>query len=107
MLGLENSPRNKLYFALGAMLSTPASQKQAALVYQKVSATQQKIKAKAKELGLDEDFIYLPYADATQDALASYGVGNVRFMKGVAGAYDPTGFFQSRVPGGFKISRVV
>lgn len=106
MLGLERSPRNKLYFALGATLLTEESVKQFPQVYQKIAAAKQKIKAYAGSLGSNEDFIYLPYADATQDPIGNYGSDNVNFMKQVAKKYDPNGFFQSRVPGGFKIDRV-
>ena len=52
-------------------------------------------------------YIALNYADASQDPLASYGKENVEFLRAVGARYDPTGFFQYRVPGGFKVSRVV
>ena len=52
------------------------------------------------------DWRYLNYVNPTQDPLASYGQDNVDFMKQVAATYDANGFFQTRVTGGFKISRV-
>ncbi|KMU78327.1 hypothetical protein CISG_06563 [Coccidioides immitis RMSCC 3703] len=52
------------------------------------------------------EYVYLNYADAGQDPLGSYGPENVAFMKDVARQYDPDGFWQQRVPGGFKLSRV-
>jgi hypothetical protein len=52
-------------------------------------------------------YVALNYADASQDPLASYGRENVEFLRAVAAKYDPTGFFQSRVPGGFKVARVI
>ncbi|OAL23718.1 hypothetical protein AYO20_10923 [Fonsecaea nubica] len=52
------------------------------------------------------DYLYANYADMTQDPLGSYGPENVAFMKEVARKYDPEVFWQKRVPGGFKISRV-
>lgn len=54
--------------------------------------------------GADLDLVYMNYADATQDPLGSYGERNVHFMKSVARRYDPEGFCQSAVPGGFKTS---
>lgn len=45
--------------------------------------------AYAKSLSTDNEFIYLDYADAGQDPLASYGAENVRKMKGAARRYDP------------------
>jgi hypothetical protein len=59
----------------------------------------------AKEAAL-ADWVYLNYADPSQDPLGSYGPHNVAFLKEVAGRYDPKGWWQRRVPGGFKISRV-
>ncbi|KAH7374575.1 hypothetical protein B0T11DRAFT_344258 [Plectosphaerella cucumerina] len=51
------------------------------------------------------DLVYLNYAAANQDPIGSYGTENVQFMKNVAVRYDPEGFFQKRVPGGFKVGR--
>ncbi|KAI0877362.1 hypothetical protein GGS24DRAFT_447517 [Hypoxylon argillaceum] len=54
----------------------------------------------------DMKFIYLNYADSDQDPLGSYGVANIQLMKDVAAKYDPVGVFQTRIPGGYKISQV-
>ena len=62
--------------------------------------------AKAVELGVDSPFLYLPYSYSWQDPLAGYGAANVAFMKQVSKKYDPTGVFQTQVPGGFKVSAV-
>ena len=51
-------------------------------------------------------FRYLNYCEGTQDPFATYGSDNIRKMKDAAAKYDPTGVFQTRVPGGFKISKV-
>lgn len=52
------------------------------------------------------DFRYLNYSDISQDPLRTYGESSVKKMQEVAFKYDPTGIFQTRVPGGFKISDV-
>ncbi|KAF4984892.1 hypothetical protein FZEAL_45 [Fusarium zealandicum] len=52
------------------------------------------------------DWEYLNYADFTQDPLKAYGPENVEFIRAVAHKYDPLGIFQTRMPGGFKISHV-
>ncbi|KAJ9634483.1 hypothetical protein H2204_006308 [Knufia peltigerae] len=52
------------------------------------------------------EWVYSNYADMSQDPLTSYGPENVAFMKEMAAKYDPEGFWQKRVPGGFKLSRV-
>jgi hypothetical protein len=49
---------------------------------------------------------YLNYVNPTQDPLKSYGPENVRLMKQASAKYDPQGFFQKRVSGGFKVSKV-
>lgn len=41
-----------------------------------------------------------------QDPLGSYGAENVAKIRAAAAKYDPEHVFQSRVPGGFKISKV-
>jgi hypothetical protein len=51
-------------------------------------------------------WVYLNYAGSWQDPLGSYGPKNVGFMKKVSAKYDPKGFWQKRVPGGFKLSNV-
>ncbi|KAF2636949.1 FAD-binding domain-containing protein [Massarina eburnea CBS 473.64] len=52
------------------------------------------------------EFVYLNYADKSQDPLGSYGPENLAFMREVAARYDPKGWWQRMVPGGFKLARV-
>lgn len=59
----------------------------------------------AKSVGSDVDWKYLNYAHDTQDPLAGYGAENVELIAAAAAKYDPEGIFQTRVPGGFKISK--
>ena len=65
-----------------------------------------RIRAYAVSIGADNPYLYLDYADITQDPLASYGAENVKKMRAAAKKYDPEGVFQNLVPGGFKISKV-
>ncbi|KAF1952218.1 FAD binding domain-containing protein [Byssothecium circinans] len=64
------------------------------------------IKEFAASIGATRGYLYLDYADITQDPLASYGRENVKKMKAVAAKYDSFGVFQNLVPGGFKLSKV-
>lgn len=57
----------------------------------------------AKSLGLWDEFIFLNDAGFYQDPLHSYGQDNFELMKAAQQAYDPTGVFQSLLPGGFKL----
>ncbi|GKT52211.1 FAD-dependent monooxygenase yanF [Colletotrichum spaethianum] len=107
MLGLERNLRNKVLVVPGVTLQTSNSESQYPGVYQQVAAMAQRIQAFAKSVGSSEDFTYLNYADTTQDPLGSYGAANVKHIRKVANKYDPYSFFQRRVPGGFKIDRVV
>ncbi|EXJ79874.1 hypothetical protein A1O3_08159 [Capronia epimyces CBS 606.96] len=59
-----------------------------------------------KKHNLYTEFEYLDYADISQNPLKGYGSANVKKIKTVAKKYDPTGVFQTLVPGGFKISKV-
>lgn len=61
----------------------------------------------AATLDANLPLVYLNYADASQDPLGSYGKLNFQHIRRVAAKYDPTGVFQTRVPVGFKISRVL
>lgn len=57
----------------------------------------------ARELGLLDPYLYLNYAGAGQDPIASYGEENVQRLRSIAQAVDPDGIFRTQVPGGFKI----
>lgn len=106
MLGLERDSRNKIIFILGVTLIGPNKEDMASQLYQQVTAIYAKVEAYSKSIGRSEDFTYLPYADARQDPIGSYGAANIEHIRNVANKYDPNGFFQRRVPGGFKIDRV-
>lgn len=106
MLGIEGDSRNKIFFITGVTLLTPDSQSKYSQVNQKLAAMMRRVNTFANAIGKGVDFTYLPYADAAQDPLGSYGDANVKYMKEVARKYDPTCFFQRMVSGGFKINRV-
>ncbi|KAL2066378.1 hypothetical protein VTL71DRAFT_2449 [Oculimacula yallundae] len=46
---------------------------------------------------------YLNYADKTQQPIKGYGSANVDKLRAASKKYDPTGMFQTMVPGGFKL----
>jgi hypothetical protein len=52
------------------------------------------------------DWQFMNYADKQQDPLASYGAENVEKIRAAAKKVDAQGVFQTKAPGGFKISRV-
>lgn len=53
--------------------------------------------------GLYHRFKYLNYASYDQDPIAGYGPEVRSFLKAVSRKYDPSGFFQRAMPGGFKL----
>jgi hypothetical protein len=61
------------------------------------------IEALASQTGDLNPWIYVNYADVTQDVIASYGAANVQKLNAVGARVDPRGFFQKAQPGGFKL----
>ena len=57
-----------------------------------------------KAAGLFYRFKYLNYAAPFQDPISSYGPASKVQLQAVGEEYDPEGFFQTSVPGGFKLS---
>ena len=57
-----------------------------------------------KAAGLYERFKYLNYASPYQDPITSYGPASNAQLQAVSRKYDPKGFFQSGIPGPFKLS---
>jgi hypothetical protein len=104
MLGLDNVHHNAVMWTAGVEVELD----EAALA--KAQAEMSKFTAQVKEYSKsvngDLDFLFLNYADASQDPLGSYGSTNIKHIRTTAAKYDPTGVFQRRIPGGFKISRV-
>ncbi|KAI1094302.1 hypothetical protein F5B19DRAFT_490727 [Rostrohypoxylon terebratum] len=104
IMGVEDQPVNGLLFAAIVMVKTS---EQEAFVYPKVKAWVEDVRkfASTVENG-NLPWIYMNYADKSQDVLGSYGIDNVRKMRDAAAKYDPKQIFQKLCPGGFKISHV-
>lgn len=64
-----------------------------------------RIVAMAKTKGLWTNWIYLNYADRSQDPISGYGAANQKHLRAVSAKYDPRKVFQKKVPGGFKLFR--
>ena len=58
----------------------------------------------ARDAGKYNEYVYLNYADGSQNPLSGYGDESVEYMREVARRYDPDGVFETQVPGGFKVS---
>ncbi|KAJ3956032.1 hypothetical protein N0V92_007429 [Colletotrichum tropicale] len=104
VLGLETSLTHNSIIWLGQVQTRTAEQE--ALAHAKLAATTAELEAFAEANGKATPWRYLNYVNPAQDPIKTYGEENVKFLKEVAAKYDPTGVFQTRVPGGFKISKV-
>ncbi|EPS35944.1 hypothetical protein H072_10559 [Dactylellina haptotyla CBS 200.50] len=59
--------------------------------------------AKAKLLGVSHPYYYLNYARKQDNPIGSYGTESLKRLRAASAMWDPSGVFQKRVPGGFKI----
>lgn len=105
IMGIERHAHNGILFAATAMVKTP---EQEAFVYPKVKRWIDDLTEYAATIeGGLQNWIYLNYADRSQEVLRSYGEENVGKIRDAADKYDPEGIFQTLCPGGFKIREVV
>lgn len=104
VLGLDSSlTKNAVLFLLTLKTKTEADE---AIIHARGAVFFANVDEAVKISGNSLPFVYLNYANPSQDPLGSYGTENVAFMRDISTKYDPQGLFQRRVPGGFKISRV-
>ncbi|EGY22079.1 FAD binding domain-containing protein [Verticillium dahliae VdLs.17] len=104
VLGLDKTLTEDSIIWLGeAFINTHAVE---ALFQSKLAVVSAQLEAYAESIGANTQWRYLNYVNPTQNPLKSYGPENVAFIKKVAQEYDPSGFFQTRLSGGFKISNV-
>ncbi|KAI0016494.1 FAD binding domain-containing protein [Xylariomycetidae sp. FL0641] len=106
VLGRETDARDAVLWTLGVSVDPRVGAGRCARARAEVLKATARAEAEARQAGTLVDFLYMNYAAPTQDALGSYGADNVRFLREVAARYDPAAAFQTRIPGGFKISRV-
>lgn len=63
----------------------------------------EQIENAAKDRGVYHAYKYLNYANAGQAVFDGYGQASKAYLQAMSRRYDPHGFFQTRVPGGFKL----
>ncbi|KAH7394864.1 hypothetical protein DE146DRAFT_658558 [Phaeosphaeria sp. MPI-PUGE-AT-0046c] len=103
VMGLDNVKTNSIMLLFDIAVKSAAEEALARPLL-KSYALKMQAAAKAKD-GL-VDWQFLNYADSWQDPLASYGAENVEKIRKAARRVDPKGVFQTKAPGGFKISKV-
>ena len=74
-----------------------------ALVNEKARELYARSEDAARELGVQNDYLYLNYAAEWQDPIAGYGPEVKARLQRTSRKYDPRGTFQRQVPGGFKL----
>ncbi|KAM0277139.1 hypothetical protein ACHAQH_006033 [Verticillium albo-atrum] len=101
----ENLPSTSILFESRATLLA-ADAKYEGVVKSKTARVIEELRSFSASKENYSSYLYMNYAGPEQDVIGSYGAENVQFLKETAAKYDPTGFFQYRIPGGFKVSRV-
>ncbi|KAH0430788.1 FAD binding domain-containing protein [Colletotrichum camelliae] len=103
MLGLENMEGNAIMWTAAVFVKT--NEADFAIAELRLNEMTSLMNDFSESVGGAEDLVYLNYASSRQDSLGSYGSKSLEYMRKVAEKYDPDGVFQTRVPGGFKLSR--
>lgn len=57
----------------------------------------------ARKEGVANKWTYMNFSAWFQDPIGSYGEESLKRLRGVARKYDPRGFFQHQLSGGFKV----
>lgn len=104
VLGLDREKENAVMFQVQLMVNGIEQER---VGRKRMVQFRKSIKQYTVDAGGAVEWEYLNYADFTQNPLKTYSKDNVAHIRRVAAKYDPTGVFQTRSPGGFKISKVV
>ncbi|MCJ1286454.1 hypothetical protein MMC26_005799 [Xylographa opegraphella] len=99
-LGTFPKDGNAIILLLAGIWTDSASNRRVEQVAQKMMRDAADI---ARRMGLLHRFVYINYADPSQDPIGSYGPANVARLRAASRKYDPKGVFQTQVPGGFKL----
>lgn len=73
-------------------------------VYEWVHSFWTQVIAKAQDMDIYNEYIYMNYASMFQDPIAGYGKANKERLRKIANVYDPTGVYQTLQPGYFKLN---
>jgi hypothetical protein len=103
VMGLDKEDRNAIMLLFDIAVKTADEEAIARPLLRSYGEQMQKF---AADKGGLVNWQFMNYADAYQDPLASYGSENVEKIRAAAKKVDPEGIFQTKAPGGFKISRV-
>ncbi|EGY17066.1 hypothetical protein VD0002_g302 [Verticillium dahliae] len=100
VLGLDQVEGDSLMWLLACTVREPEHEK---LLHEKGLEMKAALEEFANSIDALRPWVYINYADPTQDPISSYGKANVEFLQKVSAKYDPTGMFQRRMRSGFKL----
>ncbi|KAL0929635.1 uncharacterized protein CTRU02_215534 [Colletotrichum truncatum] len=103
VMGVERLGENCFILLLGAHIKV---YKDMEYGFRALQECYEDIVKDAKSNGVFKEWLYLNYSDMSQNPLPTFGEDNVEKIRAAALKYDPNGIFQSRCPGGFKISKI-
>ncbi|KAF2844358.1 FAD-binding domain-containing protein [Plenodomus tracheiphilus IPT5] len=103
VLGLDQEKGNVVMLLFNIAVQTPELE---ALARPKLKLFGDAMRVYSASKNGAVDWTYLNYADSYQNPLKSFGPESVAKIRAAAEKYDPEGIFQTRAPGGFKISKV-
>lgn len=102
ILGLDKTlTKNSIILQPEVILPTKKYQ---SLIQGKLREAVATMEAYAKSKNQHNPYLYINYANPEQNPIAAYGSENVQFLAKTAKKYDPSGYFQTRVAGAFKVS---
>lgn len=85
------------------LVATWASSSDDAKVMAAAQALVDQVDMVAKAKGFSNRFKYPNYAAKSQDPFSGFGMANKHALQAASKKYDPRGFFQSALLGGFKV----
>lgn len=103
VMGLEQAGGNFLLWLCAVSVTKSEHEP---IVHRKAAAMTSELWKYAESLNATSPWVYLNYADPSQNPFKSYGEENVKFMKEVSAKYDPEGFFQKKIASGFTLSQI-
>jgi len=100
LLGLDTSRGPLVVLTLTVQYTSPSSDALVLSTTRTLFANIRTLAARTNDL---IPWIYLNYADKTQDVIPTYGAANVAKLRAASVKYDPRKFFQKVQPGGYKL----
>ncbi|EGY15142.1 uncharacterized protein VDAG_05996 [Verticillium dahliae VdLs.17] len=99
-------PELGIDFVIQPFPSTSPTGGMESVAFAKLAALTAELGAYAESKDAATTWRYLNYVSPAQDPFSTFGEEKFQLLEKVAAEYDPKGFFQPRVSGGFKIPRV-